>query len=252
MGGKQASEALGVHQRTLYQWEKKGWIKTIRTKGGKRLYDVKSYLDKAKREKTNRTFVTTDQACKTLGVHKQTLYLWDKKGLIKAMKKKGKKYYDVDTYLKGKQEEANEDNKINVCYVRVSSTGQKDDLERQIKYMKKKYPDHIIVKDIGSGINLDRKGLNKIIDWSIEGKIKEIVVAHKDRLARFGYNQIERLVNKYSDGKIIILDNIKKKEPQEELMEDVLSPSQSEGLIFGINPNITSNECICSENEWNA
>jgi len=32
LGGKKASEMLGVHQRTLYQWEEKGWIKTIRTK----------------------------------------------------------------------------------------------------------------------------------------------------------------------------------------------------------------------------
>lgn len=222
MGGKQAGEALGVHQRTLYQWEKKGWIQTIRTKGGKRLYDVKSYLDKAKREKQNRKYVTTNEACKILGVHKQTLYLWDKKGLIKAIKIKAKKYYDVNTYLNGKKKEADEDNKINICYVRVSSNNQKDDLERQIKYMKKKYPDHTIVKDIGSGINLDRKGLGKIIDWAIEGKIGEIIVAHKDRLARFGYNQIERLVKKYSDGEIIILNEIKKKEPQEELMEDVL------------------------------
>lgn len=165
VGGKKASEILGVHQRTLYQWENKGWIKTIRTAGGKRLYDVGSYLGK-------------------------------------------------------KKEESNE-NKLKICYVRVSTANQKDDLERQIKSMKKKYPNHILIKDIGSGINLKRKGLNKIIDWAIEGKIKEIVIAHKDRLARFGYDMIERIVKKYSNGKIKILNEIKK-EPKEELVEDVL------------------------------
>ena len=37
IGGKEASKILGVHQRTLYQWEKKGWIHTIRTLGNTRL-----------------------------------------------------------------------------------------------------------------------------------------------------------------------------------------------------------------------
>ena len=167
LGGKQASELLGVHQRTLYQWEEKGWIKTIRTKGGKRLYDVQ-------------------------------------------------------TYLKEKEEEANEENKLNICYVRVSSMGQKDDLERQIKYMKKNYPEHVIIKDIASGINMDRRGLNKIIDWAIDGRIREVVVAHKDRLAKFGYAQIERIIKKYSGGKIKIINKKKDTAPEEELVEDVL------------------------------
>ena len=44
MGGKEASELIGVHQRTLYQWEEKGWIETIRTPGNKRLYNVEKFL----------------------------------------------------------------------------------------------------------------------------------------------------------------------------------------------------------------
>jgi excisionase family DNA binding protein len=46
--GKEASEKLGVHQRTLYQWDKKGWIETIRTDGNKRLYNVEKYLNQKK------------------------------------------------------------------------------------------------------------------------------------------------------------------------------------------------------------
>jgi putative resolvase len=167
VGGKKVRETLGIHQQTLYQWEKKGWIKTIRTDGGKRLYDLDAYLNK-----------------------------------------------------KGNNEDAEE--KMKICYVRVSSVGQKDDLERQIKYMKKKYPNHKIIKDIGSGINLNRKGLNKIIDWAIEGKIQEVVIAYKDRLARFGYTHIERIIKTYSNGEIIVLNKLENKEPQEELVEDVL------------------------------
>ena len=57
---------------------------------------------------------------------------------------------------------------------------------------------------------------------AIEGKVGEVVVAHKDRLARFGYSQIERLIKKYSNGIIKILNDEKEKEPREELVEDVL------------------------------
>jgi putative resolvase len=46
--GKEASEILGIHQRTLYQWDKKGWIETKRTNGNHRLYNVGKYLEKNK------------------------------------------------------------------------------------------------------------------------------------------------------------------------------------------------------------
>ena len=101
--------------------------------------------------------------------------------------------------------------KLKIAYVRVSTNGQKDDLERQIKYMKKKYPNHKVIEDIGSGINFNRKGLRKIIKLAIEGKIKELVVAYKDRLTRFGFELIEDLIKEYSNGKIIILNKKRKK-----------------------------------------
>ena len=46
--GKQASDILNVHQRTLYQWDKKGWIEVKRTKGNIRLYNVDKYLREIK------------------------------------------------------------------------------------------------------------------------------------------------------------------------------------------------------------
>ena len=47
--------------------------------------------------------------------------------------------------------------KLNICYVRVSTQNQKDDLERQKLLMKTKYPTYIIIEDIGSGLNLNKK-----------------------------------------------------------------------------------------------
>ena len=79
-----------------------------------------------------------------------------------------------------------------------------------------------MITDIGSGINFNRKGIRKIIDLAIEGKIEEVVVVYKDRLTRFGYELIEDIIEKYSEGKIKIITKTEKTQPMEELMMDVL------------------------------
>jgi predicted site-specific integrase-resolvase len=88
--------------------------------------------------------------------------------------------------------------------------------------IKKEYPNNITIKDIGSGINMNRRGLRKIIDLAIAGKIDKVIVVHKDRLTRFGYELIVDLIEKYSDGEVIVISKKKDVEPEEELVKDVL------------------------------
>ena len=61
-----------------------------------------------------------------------------------------------------------------------------------------------------------------VIDCAIKGEINEVVIVHKDRLCRFGYELIEDIIEKYSNGNIIIIEQKENKEPKEELVEDVL------------------------------
>ena len=89
--------------------------------------------------------------------------------------------------------------------------------------MKDKFPTYEIIKDIGSGLNFNRSGLNKLLEMAINGEINEIIVAYKDRLARFGYELIENIVNKYSNGKIIVLNKEEEKTPLEEISKDILA-----------------------------
>ena len=112
--------------------------------------------------------------------------------------------------------------KLKIIYVRVSSVSQKNDLERQKLYMQKRYPKHLLIEDIGSGLNFNRRGLRKIIKYAINGQLEELVVAYKDRLARFGFELIEDLIKEYSNGRIIILNKNKDLEPEEQLVKDVL------------------------------
>ena len=69
---------------------------------------------------------------------------------------------------------------------------------------------------------MTKKGLMKIIELGIAGKIEELVIVHKDRLVRFGYELIEHIINKYSNGKIIIINKKEEVEPEEEMVKDVL------------------------------
>jgi predicted site-specific integrase-resolvase len=119
----------------------------------------------------------------------------------------------VNIIMEGKQK---------IIYARVSSIQQKNDLERQIKVLKTKYPTYELITDIGSGINMKRRGLLKIINNSIKGRVEEIVIVHRDRLCRFGYELIKYLVKEYSNGKITVLAEENKKEPKEELVDDIL------------------------------
>ena len=89
--------------------------------------------------------------------------------------------------------------------------------------MKIKYPNYIIIKDIGSGLNYNRNGLLEIIDKAIKGEINELVIAHKDRLTRFGFELIENIIKKYSNGKIVIVNKQNNETPTEELTKNIIA-----------------------------
>ena len=87
--------------------------------------------------------------------------------------------------------------------------------------MKGLYPDHEMIYDIESGINFKRKGLRKILRLAHENKVEELVVAYKDRLCRLGFELIEYIIKEFSNGKIIIVNEIKHS-PEEEITSDLL------------------------------
>jgi len=88
--------------------------------------------------------------------------------------------------------------------------------------MKHKYPNNEIISDIASELNFNRSALNKIIKYALNGEINELIVAYKDRLARFGFDLINTIIKESSNGKIIIL-NSSDDFPQEELTKDLVS-----------------------------
>ena len=174
---------------------------------------------------TNEPYIKASEACRIIGVDRRTLYTWEKTGKIHPIRTKGGQC----RYLRSEiappaqgltKQETPEKRKI--AYCRVSTSSQKEDLERQVGFFQLKYPQYEIIKDIGSGINSKRKGFLAILDASIKGEVQEIVVTHKDRLCRFNFDLIKRIVETYSNGKIVVL-NQRATSPNEELVDDLLS-----------------------------
>lgn len=113
--------------------------------------------------------------------------------------------------------------KENFVYARVSSKKQMDDLSRQVEYLSRpEYSSYRVITDVASGINFKRKGLSTILDACLQKNIGEVVIAHRDRLCRFGYELVEQLVHR-AGGKITLLDNSIDKTSEQELTEDLLS-----------------------------
>lgn len=170
-------------------------------------------------------FVTSGEAAKYLGVSYSTIRRWDKERKLQCKRlPSGHRIVDISAY-KEKTCEKNETNRITILYSRVSSHKQKDDAERQKKYLEDKIrgttKDFIHIQDIASGLNFKRKGLFRILDAVKEGKVQRVVVASKDRLARFGFDLIQWICNEY-DTEILVLDD-DNQTPTEELGKDLLS-----------------------------
>ena len=169
-------------------------------------------------------YLSINKVAKQLNKSAQTLRNWEKTGeLIPAYKtKSGYRYYTEEQINKLLGVEEKE--RVTIGYCRVSSRKQQDDLKRQTENMRnylcaKGYKFEIIT-DIGSGINYNKVGLNILLDKVIKGEVDKVVVLHKDRLLRFGFELVENLCKRYGTS-IEVINNTPKTEEQE-LVEDLV------------------------------
>lgn len=162
-----------------------------------------------------------------LGVTQKTINSYIKLDKIKFIKINDYHYeYDEESVYKllGKKHI----NRVNVTYSRVSLSKQKDDLISQTKRLydftiSNGYTIEKQFEDVKSGMNFqDRKGLNQLINEVIDGKIENIIIENKDRLARFGFELLENMFLKYNT-KIIVTSNVDNKTYEQELTDDLIS-----------------------------
>ena len=89
------------------------------------------------------------------------------------------------------------------------------------------------IEDYGSGLDYNRRKWNGLLDEVMEQKVKTIVITHKDRFIRFGYEWFERFCMRFHT--TILVVNNEELSPQEELVQDIIDNQYAIGYAsFGV------------------
>ncbi len=170
---------------------------------------------------------TINEFAKLIGVTNQTLRNWDKSGKLKPIRlNSGHRRYTDDHYklIKGIKQKKG----LNIIYIRESTKQQKNSLNEQENKLKlfclnKGIQIDKIIKEYGSALNYNRKGLKELINLAINSQINKLIIYYKDRLVRFGFEFFEEL-SKINEFEIIIVDNSEtEKTKEQEFAEDLIS-----------------------------
>ncbi len=192
--------------------------------------------------------ISIGMAANMLGVCIKTLRRWDKQEKIRC-------YRTFGNHRRFSVQEINriiDNSRLNyssqriqqrekcAIYSRVSSYKQKKrgDLDNQISALKGKCNElnleiSEIYKDLGSGLNPNRKGLWRLIRDAKKGLFDIVIINYKDRLTRFGFRYLEEYLNEFNV-KIMTINKLEDKALETELVEDLVSIIQSfSGRLYG-------------------
>jgi excisionase family DNA binding protein len=137
------------------------------------------------------------EVAKRLGVCKNTIYAWCRQGKVHFHKIGNANYIPYEEFCDLAHVKYEKEDKT-VLYCRVSSSKNMASLdaqaERLVMYCAAKgYKIHKVIKEVGSGVNDLRPKLLKLIN---DDDYTRIVVEHRDRLTRTGFNYIHSLLVK--------------------------------------------------------
>jgi predicted site-specific integrase-resolvase len=175
----------------------------------------------------DKTIYTVGKFSKLVGKSIRTLQRWDKAGILVAHRSTtNRRFYTQDQYDLVLGLTPEQPHKKVVCYSRVSGNDQKNDLESQ----KSALSQFVIanglavnewLSDIGSGLNYKRKNFNQILEGVERREIGKIVIAHKDRWVRFGYEWFEDFCKRH-DCELVVI-NVETLSPEQEVVKDLLT-----------------------------
>ncbi|WP_101296858.1 IS607 family transposase [Halegenticoccus soli] len=175
-----------------------------------------------------------------LGVHRQTVKNWCRDGKLDFTRTPGGHRRIPHRELLRLSGDTQQTDKVAI-YGRVSGHAQKQDgdLDRQLESLTEYTHDHgwsieNKYSDIGSGLNENRRGLNKLFDDAENANFGRVLVTYQDRLTRFGFSYLERLLNQYGV-EITVINEETDKTAHEELVDDLLQLVASfAGKLYGM------------------
>ncbi len=180
------------------------------------------------------------EVCQRLGISYPTLARWVKEGKIRAVRTAGGKYRIPESEVRRIAEGLPVSKEVRaVIYARVSSPGQKSDLEGQVQYLtqycsSRGYKVVDVLSDVASGLKADRKGLLKLLDYVTNRQVDVVVVTYKDRLTRFGLEYLEYFFRQYGVRVEAVLGE-EPKDARQELVEDLVEIVNSfAGKLYGL------------------
>ena len=166
-----------------------------------------------------------NQFADRIGKSPSTVRRWDRNGRLPAKRTaSGERYYDESDIKKALGIQAS-DQKV-VVYCRVSSSNQKEDLSSQVKAMEQFCLGAGIavdewIEEIGGGMDFKRKKFLLLMTRIGVGEVSKLLVAHRDRLSRFGFDYFDHYAQ--DNGCEIIVVNQQSLSPEQEMIEDFLA-----------------------------
>jgi putative resolvase len=177
----------------------------------------------------NPSVLSTGEAATHLGRSVKTLQRWDREGVLtpSGRTKTGRRAYtlaQLDEFI-GQQTGQPEPHRV-IAYCRVSSAAQKPDLKNQRRVLEdftaaRGRADVEWAEEVGGGLNFHRKRFLDIMDAVGRGEVKTIVLAHKDRLVRFGYQWFEHYCKAHGC-ELLVLNN-ESLSPEQEMVQDLMT-----------------------------
>lgn len=185
-------------------------------------------------------YISIGKAAKYLGVSINTLRVWEKKEiLVPERTPTGHRRYKMSQVDSFEVRKYSRVQKTVFLYARVSTQKQADagNLDRQVGRLTEyattnKHVIQAVFRDIASGLNENRKGLQKLLEAVKETDNALVIIEYKDRLARFGYEYIKKYISDFG-GQVVIVEE-KDVNEQQELVEDLIAITTSfSARIYG-------------------
>lgn len=181
---------------------------------------------------------TLSEASRILKVDKNTIRRWDRSGKIRVNRTFGGHRRVPISEIDRIQGIENPERTITLAYCRVSTQKQSDNLERQVGRVlefcnKNKWRDVELFKDVGSGLNDNRKQFRSLIKRISSPDIERVVVEYKDRLTRFGFETFSTYCENLGV-EVITIEDSEEKEFEQEFADDIISLVASySGRLYG-------------------
>ena len=173
--------------------------------------------------------MSTGKAAKRLGVSVKTLQRWEREGrLIPVARTDSNRRLYTETQLRefiGWRQAPESPSRV-VAYCRVSSAAQKPDLANQRRVLEefvvaRGLANVEFIEEVGGGLNFKRKRFLALMDEIGQRSINTLILAHRDRLTRFGFEWFEHYAKTH--GCEILVLNQDRLSPEQELVQDLMT-----------------------------